>query len=234
MLRSAILSGEYAPGRTLPGERELAVTLGVNRLTLRQALARLEAEGLVKPVHGSGTHVLDFRETGGIELVGHLVALGHEGGSSGLKLLASLLELRLTLAVEVIGMATARATDDELAALLAMIERQSEQIGTPIAYVRGDLAITRTIVRMTQNLPLVLMTNTLVAQLEQQPGIEFAFLLNPHATLGFYRRVHARMVARDVRGARRLTRRVLGVLDRFILNMLAEPAAGAAHTEVTP
>lgn len=86
--------------------------------------------------------------------MGHLLALGREGGSSGLKLLESLLELRLTLAVEVIGMAAARATDDELAALGALIDRQTERIGDARAYVQGDLAISRSIARMTQNLPL--------------------------------------------------------------------------------
>src|SRR5581483_158704 len=92
-LRTAILRGEFPAGRDLPGERELALRLGVSRLTLRAALARLEGEGLVQPVHGSGNRVLDFRETGGVELVGYLVALS-PGGTEALGLFGSLLELR--------------------------------------------------------------------------------------------------------------------------------------------
>ena len=40
--------GRYAPGSRLPGERDLAVQLGVSRATLRLALGRLESEGTLQ------------------------------------------------------------------------------------------------------------------------------------------------------------------------------------------
>lgn len=40
--------GRYAPGTRLPGERDLAVQLGVSRATLRLALSRLESEGTLQ------------------------------------------------------------------------------------------------------------------------------------------------------------------------------------------
>ena len=46
-LRSRIEQGEYQVGDRLPAETELAAALGVSRPTLRQALARLESEGLL-------------------------------------------------------------------------------------------------------------------------------------------------------------------------------------------
>nr|WP_055502989.1 GntR family transcriptional regulator [Nonomuraea pusilla] len=51
-LLAAIAGGEMAPGDRLPGERELAGRLGVSRMTLRQALATLEAEGVLVRVPG--------------------------------------------------------------------------------------------------------------------------------------------------------------------------------------
>ena len=51
-LRGEILAGRIAAGSRLPSERELSLALGVNRLTLRAALARLEAQGLVTTRHG--------------------------------------------------------------------------------------------------------------------------------------------------------------------------------------
>src|SRR3954469_25412723 len=66
-LRHEILAGRIAPGSRLPSERELSLALGVSRLTLRAALARLEAMGLVSTRHGSGTEVVSWRERAGLE-----------------------------------------------------------------------------------------------------------------------------------------------------------------------
>ena len=46
-LLNQIESGELSAGDRLPSERRLSKTLGVNRLTLRQALSRLEAQGVI-------------------------------------------------------------------------------------------------------------------------------------------------------------------------------------------
>ena len=50
-----IRSGQFAPGSPLPKERELAVAMGVAAGTLRQALAELEHDGLIRRVRGQGT-----------------------------------------------------------------------------------------------------------------------------------------------------------------------------------
>jgi DNA-binding LacI/PurR family transcriptional regulator len=50
-----IRSGQFAPGAALPKERELAATMGVAAGTLRQALAELEHDGLIRRVRGQGT-----------------------------------------------------------------------------------------------------------------------------------------------------------------------------------
>ena len=47
-LVTAVAVGEYLPASRLPPERELAVLLGVGRVTVRAALARLVDRGLLK------------------------------------------------------------------------------------------------------------------------------------------------------------------------------------------
>ncbi|WP_339097580.1 GntR family transcriptional regulator [Deinococcus sp. VB343] len=56
-LRQNIAAGKLRPGSALPAERELAARLGVSRVTLRQGLGLLEAEGLLRRRRGSGTFV---------------------------------------------------------------------------------------------------------------------------------------------------------------------------------
>ncbi|MDD7911750.1 MULTISPECIES: GntR family transcriptional regulator [Pseudovibrio] len=53
-LRNQITSGKLAEYNALPGERELAETFGVSRVTVRKALSSLTAEGLLNKRQGSG------------------------------------------------------------------------------------------------------------------------------------------------------------------------------------
>ena len=52
-----IKRGRLAPGTALPGSRELAESLEINRKTVIQAYAELEAQGWVTPEKTRGTFV---------------------------------------------------------------------------------------------------------------------------------------------------------------------------------
>jgi len=56
-LRRAIESGVYADGDQLPAERQLAITFGTARSTIRKVLDQLEQKNLVVRRVGSGTFV---------------------------------------------------------------------------------------------------------------------------------------------------------------------------------
>lgn len=56
-LQRRILDGDYAPGAALPGQRELAESLGISRASLREAISMLEALGLLRSFAGKGVFV---------------------------------------------------------------------------------------------------------------------------------------------------------------------------------
>ena len=56
-LEQAIRTGAHATGERLPGEVDIADKFGVNRHTVRRALAELAERGLVHAERGSGTYV---------------------------------------------------------------------------------------------------------------------------------------------------------------------------------
>src|SRR3954471_10794510 len=56
-LRAQIRAGELSPGERLPAERDLARSLGVSRMTVRQALGALAEAGLLERGVGRGTFV---------------------------------------------------------------------------------------------------------------------------------------------------------------------------------
>ncbi len=100
-LAQDILRGHHRPGSSLPAERALAEQLQVNRQVVREAIRRLEQLGLVEVLHGDGTHVLDFREHAGLELLALLMEQPASRKNS-LTLWLPILELRAALAPEVV------------------------------------------------------------------------------------------------------------------------------------
>ncbi len=56
-LRAAIMAGDFADGTQLPTESVLCERYGVSRFTVREALRRLQSDGLIKRRRGSGTVV---------------------------------------------------------------------------------------------------------------------------------------------------------------------------------
>ncbi|MCV7103808.1 FadR/GntR family transcriptional regulator, partial [Mycobacterium palustre] len=90
-IADAILDGVFPPGSTLPPERELAEQLGVNRTSLRQALARLQQMGLIEARHGSGNVVCDP------EALTHPAVVEALVRRLGPEFLAELLEIRAGL-----------------------------------------------------------------------------------------------------------------------------------------
>jgi DNA-binding transcriptional regulator YhcF (GntR family) len=70
-MHAAVASGRLRAGDRLPGLREVAEQLGVNHNTVRAAVAKLEADGLLETRHGSGT----FVATGAATQVRHAALL---------------------------------------------------------------------------------------------------------------------------------------------------------------
>lgn len=108
-----VLSGELAPGATLPSERQLAEALGVSRPAVREALQRLAAAGLVSVRQGDATTVLDYRRGAGLEVLPRLLV---QAGELDPAVARSILEARLHNGPKVAELAAARAARTTAAA----------------------------------------------------------------------------------------------------------------------
>ncbi len=58
-VKAYITANDLAPGARLPGERDLAATLGVSRTVAREALKALEAVGILRISAGNGIYVAE-------------------------------------------------------------------------------------------------------------------------------------------------------------------------------
>ena len=64
LLVEEIVSGRWGVGERLPSEPAICQHYGISRTTVRQALAELEAEGMIRKEKGRGTFVAEPRSSG--------------------------------------------------------------------------------------------------------------------------------------------------------------------------
>src|SRR6266496_4847296 len=101
-----VVSGEFAPGESLPSERKLAEVLGVSRPAVREALQRVAQAGLVEVRQGDATTVRDFRRHAGLDLLPRLL---QPRGELNLSVARSILEARLHVGPKIAELAATRA-----------------------------------------------------------------------------------------------------------------------------
>lgn len=212
-LRNEILAGRIAAGSRLPSERELSLALGVNRLTLRAALARLEAMGLVSTRHGSGTEVASWRERAGLEALPMVLSSLAPGEPGWVELLTSLFEIRRVLAAEAVALAAVRRTDEDLATMERIAAEQATRLHDALAYARGDLAFQRALANAARNVGLELILNSFARFPDEQPDVVASMYDNREDSVSYYAVIIGLVRAGEAEVARTLVRDALLAMD---------------------
>ncbi len=171
-LRGDILTGHYQPGNKLPPERELARTLGVNRASLREALKKLEHLGLVRIRQGDGTRVTNFMETGGLELMSHLLPMVGQFPD----MLRDVLEFRELYGQQVARLAAARRTDADLDRLEAAAVVANGDDLDAVGRFEADFDFYVALTRAGHNGVMTMLINTVRAAVRAQASM-FAALI---------------------------------------------------------
>jgi GntR family transcriptional repressor for pyruvate dehydrogenase complex len=212
-LRNGILAGRITAGSRLPSERELSLALGVNRLTLRAALARLEAMGLVVTRHGSGTEVASWQENAGLEALGMVMASLDQGEPAWVELLTSLLEVRRILVAEAVALAAERHNAEDIATMQRIAAEQTARLGDPLAFARGDLAFQRAVLRAARNVGFELMLNSFARFPDEHPHLIETLYDKREDSLPFYGVVIELVRSRNGVGARDTLRAAFNAMD---------------------
>jgi GntR family transcriptional repressor for pyruvate dehydrogenase complex len=194
-IRDAIVGGRFRPGDALPGERELAEQFDVNRSTVREAIHRLEAEGLVEVRHGGGTVVRDFLLSSGFQLLPYLVA---PGGAVDPVMLRDLLEMRVMLLGWTARQAASRATPEQIDSLRVVLAEL--EAGLSAGIQEADFRFFEILVEMTKNHVLSLLANA-VKQVYLENRQLFASLYASGFDPSDHRRALEAIVARDAEAA---------------------------------
>lgn len=145
-VRGAIISGVLKPGERLM-EVQLAEKLGVSRTPIREAIRKLELEGLVVMIPRKGAYVADL----------------------SIKDITDVLEIRTALEGLASGLAALRITDEEIEELelIAMQFHQAILAEDFDRILQGDIKFHDTIFKATRNEKLLQINNNLREQVQR-------------------------------------------------------------------
>lgn len=140
-LRARIVDGDIAPGEKLPSETALAVEHHVSRTVVREAVARLNLEGLVHTRRGSGSYALAPPAGDGEDVP---VARSLEDR-------LGLVDFRLGVETQAAALAAERRSDAHLDALAARLRDLDGAQGHPATAMQHDFAFHRLVAEAAQN-----------------------------------------------------------------------------------
>jgi DNA-binding FadR family transcriptional regulator len=138
-----LISGQLGQGVKLPTENELARLFRVSRPTVRKALSRLQADGLVVSRKGSGNYISRRPST-------YLMNLNPGEGAISQMLKSH--ELRIAMEGDAAALAAARRTTTELAKMKDALELQASSAAVSNLEVsRADMIFHETVAEATRN-----------------------------------------------------------------------------------
>jgi len=138
-----LISGQLHEGVKLPTENELARLFQVSRPTVRQALSRLQADGLVVSRKGSGNYVSRRPSTSLLNL---------NPGEGAISEMLKSHELRIALEGDAAALAAARRSSEELTKMKEALDLQANSAAVSNQDVsRADAMFHETVAEATRN-----------------------------------------------------------------------------------
>jgi GntR family transcriptional repressor for pyruvate dehydrogenase complex len=218
-LRAHILSGVLDVGEELPSERALCEQFGVNRQALREALKRLQQLRLIAIKQGESTKVLDYRQTGGLELLVSMIFDGE--GRLRARTARSFVEMRVALGPDIARLAATRRSAEQL----ARIETQTEALLAAegvVARQRANLELWRVLVEASDNIAYRLAFNTMERAWEAVQDVVAGALGAELEDERGYRRLLKAIREQKAEGARRAAAQLVTKGSEGVLALLAQ------------
>jgi len=147
-LQENLFDGVWKPGEKIPSENELAAAFGVSRITVRQALSRLTALGLIETRLGEGSFVAE--PNAGMYMQ-DMMPIMYLNSASSRDSTREMLEFRLIYEVEAAGFAAIRITEENIARLKISLDNMREYRNTMEQYIAEDMRFHKIIAEATDN-----------------------------------------------------------------------------------
>jgi len=200
-IEQLILRGILRPGERLPGEREMAERMGVSRPSLREAVAELQAAGLLTPRAGSGIYVADTLAAAFPQPLARLFQTHDEA-------LFDYIAFRRDLEALAAERAARLGSDTDLAVVDAVFHKMEAAHAKrdPSDEARLDAEFHLAIIEASHNVVMVHMMRSMFALLRQgvfyNRQVMFKQRTTRQALLDQHREINNALQSRDPQGAR--------------------------------
>ena len=201
-LIDAILTGQFPIDTNLPAERELAVSLGVTRPTLRETLQRLARDGWLEIRHGKPTRVRNYWREGNL---GVLAAIARYPGSLPADFPVNLLSLRRLLAPAY----TQLAVEREAGAVVELLQPFQSLADDAQVFTEYDWRLQLELTYLSGNPVFTLIYNSFTGLYQVLGVVYFRHAEYRALSQRFYRNLLKYAAARDAVGAGKLVRETM-------------------------
>lgn len=131
-IRNKIIQRHYIPGSRLPNEFKLAEEYGVCRYTIREAIKKLTATGLVEVERGRGTFVKEMLPSSYVKTMIDTIILEEQG-------IKEIFEARLAIEQKTAFLAAQNATAQQIETLREISRKMEEALELKKVNIYNDL-----------------------------------------------------------------------------------------------
>jgi GntR family transcriptional regulator, transcriptional repressor for pyruvate dehydrogenase complex len=216
-IKKRIEEGLLKPGEKLPSERLLQRELAVSRFTLREALARLSALGIIKTIHGKGTMVA--REVNIATLADVFIPLFV---NQSIKDVVDFFEARLLIEGEAAVLSARRRSDEDLKRFEEILAESRRAIDDPIRYGELDFHFHMQIAQSSGNVFLQNMMGCVNEYTRRYTQVVAYAEINRTVSMAAHEEMYACIKTRDTNNAGTVTRKHLSRMLAIMGKLEAE------------
>jgi GntR family transcriptional repressor for pyruvate dehydrogenase complex len=188
-LRDRIIGRAWLPGAKIPSENALAETLGVSRVSIREALQMLASLGLLETQHGGGTYVREY--SGAIFLNPLLPMLALDAPD-----VFHVLEYRQMVEKGIVALVVKRAGNTEIEELEEAFRTMQGHRNDTRAFAEADLSFHLALAKATGN-PVVIKVTTVLTHILKVSMYGIVESLGTKDGLYYHRRILDAIKARE-------------------------------------
>lgn len=227
-IRTQVAGGMLSPGDRLPGNRELAAMYSVSMGSIREAISKLSAEGLIETRAGRGTYV-----AWGVG-VSRLSSAGSSGDLQERKYVEELIEAREILEMQLVVLAAQRASDEQISLLETSLVRMEQAITNPARYSEADVQFHLAMAEASGNRVLSQAMANIRASLKREMELSAEVGARRHGDLRFsadsHRRVLDAIKSGDAEVAKAEMFDIMSRHHEFVLGMYPVREATISHS----